>query len=65
MTTCYPFNTYEVNAFIYNNDFAIKCRDTLLKDMKECTIFDIETYSKRAWGEKFYESIWRFIAPIA
>jgi cardiolipin synthase len=56
---------YEVNAFIYNNDFAIKCRDTFLKDMKDCTIFDIETSSKRAWWEKASESIWRFIAPIA
>ncbi|MGH4124354.1 MAG: hypothetical protein ACREV6_15620 [Clostridium sp.] len=25
----------EPNAFIYNNDFAIKCRDTFLKDMKD------------------------------
>jgi len=56
---------YEINAFIYNNDFAIKCRDTFLDDVKDCTIFDIETYSKRGLWEKTYESIWRFIAPIA
>ena len=56
---------YEVNAFIYNNDFAIKCRDTFLNDMEDCTIFDIETYSKRGLWKKIYESIWRFIAPIA
>ena len=55
---------YEVNAFIYNNDFAIKCRDTFLNDIKDCTIFDIETYSKRSLRDKIYESIWRFIAPI-
>jgi len=56
---------YEVNAFIYNNDFAIKCRDTFLNDINDCTIFDIETYSKRGLWKKIYESIWRFIAPIA
>ena len=56
---------YEINAFIYNNDFAIKCRDTFLNDMKDCTIFDIETYSRRGLWKKFYESIWRFIAPLA
>lgn len=56
---------YEVNVFIYNNDFAIKCRDTFLNDVKDCTIFDIETYAKRSLWEKAYESIWRFIAPIA
>jgi cardiolipin synthase len=56
---------YEVNAFIYNNDFAIKCRDTFLDDIKDCTIFDIETYSKRGLWAKIYESIWQFIAPIA
>ena len=56
---------YEVNAFIYNNDFAIKCRDTFLNDIKDCTIFNIETYSKRGLWDKIYESIWRFIAPLA
>ena len=55
---------YEVNAFIYNNDFAIKCRDTFLNDIKDCAIFNIETYSKRSFGDKIYESIWRFIAPL-
>jgi len=56
---------YEVNAFIYNNDFAIKCRDTFLDDIKDCTVFDMEAYSKRGLWKKIYESIWRFIAPIA
>ncbi len=56
---------YEVNAFIYSNDFAIKCRDTFLNDIKDCTIFNNETYSKRGLWKKFYESIWRFIAPLA
>ena len=55
---------YEVNAFIYNNDFAIKCRDTFLNDIKDCTMFNIETYSKRGIKEKIYESIWRLIAPL-
>jgi len=56
---------YEINAFIYNNDFAIKCRDTFLNDIKDCTIFNIETYSNRGIWKKIYESIWRFIAPLA
>ncbi|MCB2296126.1 cardiolipin synthase, partial [Clostridium algoriphilum] len=56
---------YEINAFIYDNKFAIKCRDTFLNDIKDCTIFDVETYSKRGLWKKIYESIWRFIAPIA
>ena len=56
---------YEINAFIYNNEFAIKCRDTFLRDMEDCTIFDIEIYSKRGFWKKIYESIWRFITPIA
>jgi len=56
---------YEVNAFIYNTEFAIKCRNTFLADIKDCTIFNIETYSKRGLWKKIYESIWRFIAPLA
>ncbi|MCB2296050.1 phospholipase D-like domain-containing protein [Clostridium algoriphilum] len=55
---------YEINAFIYNNDFAIKCCDTFLNDIKDCTIFNAETYSKRGLWKKNYESIWRFIAPL-
>ncbi|MBU3181669.1 cardiolipin synthase [Clostridium psychrophilum] len=56
---------YETNAFIYNNEFAIKCRDIFLDDIKDCTIFNAEIYSKRGLWKKVYESIWRFIAPIA
>ena len=56
---------YEINAFIYDNGFAIKCRDTFLNDVKECTIFNMDIYSKRGLWEKIYESIWRFIAPIS
>ncbi|HEY5563715.1 MAG TPA: cardiolipin synthase [Clostridiaceae bacterium] len=56
---------YEVNAFIYNNDFAIKCRDTFLDDMNDCIKFDIKTYHKRGMWKRFYEYIWRFFAPLA
>ncbi|MGH4117441.1 cardiolipin synthase [Clostridium sp.] len=56
---------YEVNAFIYNNEFAIKCRDTFLNDIEDCTIFDIETYANRGLWKKIYESVWRFITPLA
>jgi len=61
---CFSLN-YEVNGFIYNTEFAIKCRDIFLDDIKDCTIFDMETYSNRGLWKKNYESIWRFIAPIA
>jgi cardiolipin synthase A/B len=56
---------YEVNAFIYNTNFAIKCRDTFLNDIKECTILNIGTYYKRGFWKKFFESLCRFIAPLA
>lgn len=56
---------YEVNAFIYNTDFAVKCRDTFLSDINDCTSLDFNSYSKRSLWNKFCESVCRFIAPLA
>jgi len=52
---------YEINAFIYNNDFAIKCRDTFLNDIEDCTIFNMGIYSKRGLWEflKLYKRLFR------
>lgn len=56
---------YEINAFIYNTDFAIKCRDTFLNDINDCTILDYNSYIKRSLWNKFWESVCRFISPLA
>lgn len=56
---------YEVNAFIYNTDFAKKCRDTFFNDIKDCKQLDIETYCKRRLWYRMCESVCRLIAPLA
>ncbi|MDP4177852.1 MAG: cardiolipin synthase [Bacillota bacterium] len=56
---------YEVNAVIYNTNFAYICRDTFLNDINDCRVLDFYSYSKRSLWTKFCESVCRFISPLA
>ena len=56
---------YEVNAFIYNTTFALKCRDTFMNDIERSKNVDIKNFFNRSLWNKICESISRFIAPLA
>lgn len=56
---------YEVNAFVYNNVFALKCRNTFERDILNSTKAELEIFSNRSLRSKFFEAICRFIAPLA
>lgn len=55
---------FEVNAFIYDNDFAVQMRDVFIKDQDDCMQLDIETWEKRPKYNKWIESVCRVIGPI-
>ena len=56
---------YEVNALIYNNEFAKSCKEVFLKDIKDCTEVNLGTYNKRRLWHRIFESVCRLIAPLA
>lgn len=55
---------FEVNAFIYDPDFAQKCTEMFLNDLKSCRELDLETFAKRPLLSKLKESIFRLLSPL-
>ncbi|MFV0518497.1 MAG: cardiolipin synthase [Aminipila sp.] len=56
---------YEVNTLVYNEEFAIKCRDIFIKDIEDSTEFDLEVFKKRGIWRYIMESLCRFVAPLS
>ena len=55
---------FEVNAFIYDEDVAVRQRNIFLDDMKECSLIDPEQWQHRPIIEKFAQSTARIFTPI-
>jgi len=55
---------FEINAFIYNEDFAQKCIDIFLQDEKNSTKVTIANYEARGWDDKMKEAICRLFSPV-
>lgn len=55
---------YEVNVISYDNDFAIKCRDTFIEDINDSKEVVLEEFMKRGKLEYIQECLYRFLAPL-
>ena len=55
---------FEVNAFIYDTNIAIRQRDIFLDDLEECTLVDPEQWQHRPYLEKLAQSTARIFTPI-
>ncbi|MCS4487048.1 cardiolipin synthase [Staphylococcus americanisciuri] len=55
---------FEVNAFIYNEDFAQLVRQSFEKDLKVCSELTPERYEQRGLWIKFKEAISQLLSPI-
>lgn len=55
---------FEVNAFIYNNDFSKEQENIFLNDQSNCKRIIKEEYEKRSRILRIKESLIRLIAPI-
>lgn len=55
---------FEVNAFIYDADFAAQCHEMFLQDLASCRELDFESFSKRSLWSKMKESIFRLLSPL-
>ncbi len=56
---------FELNAVIYDRDFAVTCRNTFFKDIESCREIGSEEYRKRSRLQKLCEGFWRLITPLA
>ena len=55
---------FEVNAFIYNEEFAKKQEEIFLEDQKNSMLLMKETYDRRSRSLRVKESLIRLLAPI-
>lgn len=55
---------FEVNAFIYDNEIAMRQRDIFLDDQQHCTLVDPDLWQQRPRLQKFLESSARILTPI-
>ncbi len=57
-------HNFEVNAYIYDSDFAIKMKNIFYLDMKQCKQISRKEWEKRPRIKKFQESLLRMFAPL-
>lgn len=56
---------YEINAFIYDRDFASKNIEAFLDDMKKSKELTLEEFQKRSILRKLSEKIFKLFSPLA
>ena len=56
---------YEVNAFIYDKEFALKNINAFLKDVEKSTLLTYEDFSKRSFIKKLCEKSLKIFSPLA
>lgn len=55
---------FEINALVYDRDFAVLCRETFERDMANATEMTLDEFSSRGLWTQAKESFWRLIAPL-
>jgi len=56
--------SYEINAYIYNEDIARENHRIFMEDLKECTEITKEVWAVRPWYHKLTQAIMRLFAPL-
>lgn len=57
-------HNFEVNAFMYDRETALKMKEIFLKDQKEALQITLRNWKKRPWRQKAMESVVRLLAPL-
>ncbi len=55
---------YEINAYIFNEETAVRNKDIFLADMEECEEITIENWEKRPWYTKLIQAVVKLFAPL-
>ena len=55
---------FEINAFVYDEDFAIQVKEMFLEDCNDCESLWLSRWDKRTIRKRIIESLARLIAPI-
>lgn len=55
---------FEVNAFMYSQETAMKMKEIFLTDQRDCTQILLKVWDKRPWKHKALESVVKLLAPL-
>ena len=55
---------FEINAFIYNQNFAAQCEDTFMRDLENCTELDEGWFESLSPLTRAAHSVSRLLAPV-
>lgn len=55
---------FEVNAFMYDADTAIRLKEIFLNDQQHCTYISSQKWARRSFWRKVEESLLRLLAPL-
>lgn len=57
-------HNFEVNAFIYDTEFALQMREVFLQDQRNCEQLHLKHWEKRPSSRKMLESFVRLLSPL-
>ena len=57
-------HNFEVNAFMYDEDTALRMKEIFLRDQKEAVLVPLKTWVKRPLHQRAMESVVRLLAPL-
>lgn len=57
-------HNFEINCFVYQQNFAQQMKKIFIRDMQDCDRVLPEVWSKRSWKKKFCESFMRLFSPL-
>ena len=57
-------HNFEINAFLYDRETALRMKEIFLQDQKDCTQLQAKTWNKRPLIRKAAESTVRLLAPL-
>ena len=55
---------FEINAFFYDKDFSVKCREIFEEDIQASSELNIAAYEKRSLKTRIKEGFFRLFSPI-
>ena len=55
---------YEINAYIFNEDTAVRNRKIFHDDLRECDEICLDTWLRRPWYMKLAQAVVRLFAPL-
>lgn len=56
--------SYEINAYVYNEEIARENYRIFMEDLSECKEITLEEWRKRPWHHMFSQSVMRLFAPL-